>query len=55
MASPSEIKAAFKKKISCYHSDKFSGLGDKLKQVAEEVTKLINITYNALKKLGYTK
>ncbi|MEY3288517.1 MAG: hypothetical protein RLZZ419_759 [Pseudomonadota bacterium] len=50
MASPSEIKAAFKKKMSGYHPDKVSGLGDKLKQVAEEETKLINITYNVLKK-----
>jgi TonB family protein len=55
MASPSEIKAAFKKKMSGYHPDKVSGLGDKLKQVAEEETKLINIAYNILKKLGYTK
>ena len=46
---------AFKKKMSGYHPDKVSGLGDKLKQVAEEETKLINIAYNILKKLGYTK
>jgi len=52
-ASSSEIKAAFKKKMSEYHPDKVSGLGDKLKQVAEEETKLLNIAYQSLKKLGF--
>ncbi|MEI6268268.1 MAG: J domain-containing protein [Methylococcaceae bacterium] len=52
-ALPGEIKAAFKRKMSSYHPDKVSGLGDKLKQVAEEETKLLNIAYQTLKKYGY--
>jgi DnaJ-domain-containing protein 1 len=52
-ASLSEIKAAFRKKMSGYHPDKVSGLGDKLKQVAEEETKLLNIAYQTLKEHGY--
>ena len=51
-ASPSDIKNAFKKKMSRYHPDKVSGLGDKLQQVAEEETKLINVAYQNLKKAG---
>ena len=54
-ASPSEIKAAFKTKMSSYHPDKVSGLGDKLRQLAEEETKLLNIAYKVLQKHGYTK
>ena len=48
-ATPSEIKMAFKKKMSSYHPDKVSGLGEKLLKVAEEETKLINIAYQILK------
>ena len=48
-ATPSEIKMAFKKKMSSYHPDKVSGLGEKLLKVAEEETKLINIAYQTLK------
>ena len=36
-------------------SDKVSGLGDKLRQLAEEETKLLNIAYKVLQKHGYTK
>jgi hypothetical protein len=52
-ASPIEIKAAFKKKMSSYHPDKVIGLGDKLKKVAEEETTLLNVAYQTLKKLNY--
>ena len=52
-ATPSEIKSAFKKKMSDYHPDKVSGLGDKLKKLAEEETKLLNVAYQTLQKLGY--
>jgi DnaJ-domain-containing protein 1 len=45
--------ATTKAQINTYHPDKVSGLGDKLKQVAEEETKLLNIAYQTLKKLGY--
>lgn len=51
-ASPSEIKAAFKKKMSSYHPDKVSGLGEKLRKVAEEESKLINVAYQNLKSKG---
>ena len=51
-ASPSEIKAAFKKKMSSYHPDKVSGLGEKLRKVAEEESKLINVAYQTLKSKG---
>ena len=52
-ATPSEIKAVFKKKMSDYHPDKVSRLGDKLKKLAEEETKLLNVAYQTLQKLGY--
>ena len=51
-ATPSEIKAAFKKKMSSYHPDKVSGLGEKLRTVAEEESKLINVAYQTLKTNG---
>ena len=51
-ATPSEIKAAFKKKMSSYHPDKVSGLGEKLRKVAEEESKLINVAYQTLKSKG---
>ena len=41
--------------MSSYHPDKVSGLGDKLRQLAEEETKLLNIAYKVLQKHGYTK
>lgn len=52
-ASSSEIKAAFKKKINGYHPDKVSGLGDRLKKVAEEESILLNVAYQTLKKKGF--
>jgi hypothetical protein len=51
-ATRSEIKAAFKKKMSSYHPDKVSGLGEKLRKVAEEESKLINVAYQTLKSKG---
>jgi uncharacterized membrane protein YhiD involved in acid resistance len=51
-STPSEIKIAFKKKMSSYHPDKVSGLGEKLLKVAEEETKLINVAYQTLKSHG---
>jgi DnaJ-domain-containing protein 1 len=48
-ATPSEIKSAFKKKMISYHPDKVSGLGEKLRKVAEEESKLINVAYQTLK------
>ena len=52
-ASPSQIKWAFKQKMSACHPDKVSNLADKLKQVAEEESKLLNVAYQTLKKYGY--
>lgn len=54
-ASSSQIKSAFKQKMSGCHPDKVSNLADKLKQVAEEETKLLNVAYQTLKKYGYLK
>lgn len=50
-----EIKAAFKRKIKDYHPDKVSTSGPKIKQLAEEETKLVNIAYQTLIKLGFVK
>ena len=41
--------------MSGCHPDKVSNLADKLKQVAEEETKLLNVAYQTLKKYGYLK
>jgi TPR repeat protein len=54
-ASSSQIKLAFKQKMSGCHPDKVTNLADKLKQVAEEETKLLNVAYQTLKKHGYLK
>lgn len=35
--------------MSSYNPDKVSGLGEKLRKVAEEESKLINIAYQTLK------
>ena len=50
-----EIKAAFKRKIKDYHPDKVNATGPKIKKLAEEETKLVNIAYQTLKKLGFVK
>ncbi len=50
-----EIKAAFKRRIKDYHPDKVNASGSKIKQMAEEETKLVNIAYQTLKKLGFVK
>ena len=38
--------------MSSYHPDKVSGLGEKLRKVAEEESKLINVAYQTLKSKG---
>ncbi len=48
-----QIKSAYRKKISEYHPDKVNGLGDKLKALAEEESKRINLAIEVLKKSGY--
>lgn len=46
-ASDNEISAAYKRKISMYHPDKVSKMGDEIRQVAEKISKDINAAYNA--------
>ena len=52
-ASPDEVKLSYKKRIVAYHPDKVSKLGDKIRTLAEEESKEINIAYSILKKRGY--
>lgn len=47
-ALPMDIRAAYKKRISEYHPDKVELLGGKIKQLAEEETRLINQAYAML-------
>ncbi|OAI02303.1 hypothetical protein A1353_16030 [Methylomonas methanica] len=51
-AIPLDIKAAYKKKISEYHPDRVGALGIKIKQIAEEETRQINIAYAMLQQHG---
>lgn len=48
-ASLKQIRKAYKKLITQYHPDKVASLGPKLKKVAEEEMKLINLAYDYLK------
>jgi hypothetical protein len=50
-ATNDEIKRAYVSRISGYHPDKTSALGEKLKRLAEEESKKINAAYDAVKKL----
>jgi len=51
-ATPTEVKAAYRKKIREYHPDRVAGLGDKLKKVADEESKAINKAYSVIKSKG---
>ena len=51
-ATPDEVRAAYKKKIREYHPDRVSGLGEKLKKMADDESKAINKAYSALKSKG---
>jgi hypothetical protein len=44
-ASPEEIKAAYREAIKAYHSDKVASLGKKLRDLAEDESKRINVAY----------
>jgi hypothetical protein len=48
-----QIRSAYRKKISEYHPDKVNGLGAKLKSLAEEESKMINLAVGLLKKTGH--
>jgi len=50
--TPEEVKAAYKRKIKMYHPDRVSGLGEKLKELANEESKAINSAYSFLKSKG---
>ena len=51
-AKPDEVRAAYKRKIREYHPDCVSGLGEKLKKMADEESKAINGAYSVLKSKG---
>ena len=52
-ASLDEVKLAYRRRIAEYHPDKTGGLGEELKALAEEKSKLINAAYEqALRALG---
>jgi len=54
-ATPQEVRMAYKRKIREYHPDRVEGLGDKLKETADEESKAINIAYTALKAKGLSR
>ncbi len=54
-ATPDEVRAAYRKKIREYHPDKVAGLGEKLKQMADEESKQINKAYSELKAKGLVR
>lgn len=50
-----EIKKAYKKRMSEYHPDKVTNLGDEIRQVAERKSKELNEAYRFFKSIGLTK
>ncbi len=53
-ATPDEIKAAYRNLMKGYHSDRVVGLGQKLRDLADEESKRINIAYDEAKtSLGF--
>ncbi len=51
-ASPDEVRAAYRKKIREYHPDRVVGLGEKLREMANEESQTINNAYSMLKAAG---
>jgi DnaJ-domain-containing protein 1 len=49
-ASPDAIKTAFRKEIARYHPDRVEGLGNELRELAEQKAKEINWAYSAAKR-----
>ena len=49
-ATAAEIKAAYREAIKAYHSDKVASLGKKLRELAEEESKRINVAYDKARK-----
>ena len=54
-ATPDEVRTAYRKKIREYHPDRVAGLGEKLKQMADEESKQINKAYSELKAKGLAR
>jgi DnaJ-class molecular chaperone len=50
-ASMSEIKAAYRLRISEYHPDKVASMGEEIRVLAEKKSKEINLAYSAAAKL----
>lgn len=44
-SSPDEIKKSYRELMKFYHTDRVNGLDDKIKKIAEEQTKKINVAY----------
>lgn len=51
-ATPDEVRAAYRKKIREYHPDRVAGLGEKLREMANEESRIINNAYSMLKAAG---
>lgn len=50
---PDEIRLAYKRKMAEYHPDKVMGLGEKIREAAEQEAKRINQAYDYLQLRGY--
>jgi len=50
-ASVAEIKAAYRKAIAAYHSDKYASAGQKIRDLAEAESKRINAAYEEARRL----
>ncbi len=47
-ATSAEVKAAYRRRIKECHPDHFAGMDEKVRQVAEEWTKALNLAYDSL-------
>ena len=53
IATPDQVRNAYRKAMSEYHPDKVAHLGKDLQMLAEKKTKEINESYQYLKKIGF--
>ena len=53
VATPAEIRAAYRKRMFEYHPDKVSTLGPKIQALAEVETKEINLALELLRHKGF--
>jgi curved DNA-binding protein CbpA len=49
-SSLKEIRTAYRNRIKMYHPDKFAGQSPEIRQWAEEMSKAVNLAYEALVK-----